>query len=380
MRHGHGQRRLSGADLPLSGRSLWPGAIAAGEDEDGRFAEEFARYKRRVAERCLYGVDLNPLAVELAKVSLWLETLAVDRPLTFLDAHLRCGNSLVGAPLRDEHGRSNAARLVVLPDAAFKTTSKEATPAQKTRLRALAQRNKEEVKRVQAHRAGQTLFDNILDWNMAAREAIERALADTLRQRLELETSDEKLPLVDAVALVHRKEQLLATLEHAAASRYRRAKAVCDLWCAVWFWPEPGTLLTTAAGKVVAPEPPTTQVFLELAGALLDVEPSSLDPANEAAYLAVAAHVAHEQRFFHWELEFPELWRTDSAFHVPHSAIPRRLPRHHRQPALGDDQAQLAGILVELRPALPRAEQAGGAGLCRRAAGRPGGRPGVARL
>ncbi len=111
--------------------------IAAGEDEDGRLsAEEFARYKRRVAERCLYGVDLNPLAVELAKVSLWLETLAVDRPLTFLDAHLRCGNSLVGAPLRDEHGRSNAARLVVLPDAAFKTTSKEATPAQKARLRA----------------------------------------------------------------------------------------------------------------------------------------------------------------------------------------------------------------------------------------------------
>ncbi len=157
---------------------------------------------------------------------------------------------------------------------------------------------------------------------MAAREAIERALADTLRRRLELETSDEKLPLVDAVALVHRKEQLLATLEHAAASRYRRAKAVCDLWCAVWFWPEPGTLLATAAGEVVAPEPPTTQVFLELAGALLDVEPSSLDPADEAAYLAVAAHVAHEQRFFHWELEFPELWRTDSAFRVPHSAIP----------------------------------------------------------
>src|SRR5581483_1327474 len=56
-------------------------------------SDELAKYKRRVAEKCLYGVDLNPLAVELAKVSLWLETLAQDRPLTFLDAHLRCGNA-----------------------------------------------------------------------------------------------------------------------------------------------------------------------------------------------------------------------------------------------------------------------------------------------
>ena len=54
-------------------------------------------WKRRVVEHCLYGVDLNPLAVELAKVALWLETAAVDYPLTFLDHHLRWGNSLVGA-------------------------------------------------------------------------------------------------------------------------------------------------------------------------------------------------------------------------------------------------------------------------------------------
>src|SRR5205814_9903088 len=54
-------------------------------------------WKRRVVESCLYGVDLNPMAVELAKLALWLETVAADRPLTFLDHHLRHGNSLVGA-------------------------------------------------------------------------------------------------------------------------------------------------------------------------------------------------------------------------------------------------------------------------------------------
>jgi hypothetical protein len=54
-------------------------------------------WKRRVVENCLYGVDLNPLAVELAKLALWLETVAADQPLTFLDHHLRHGNSLIGA-------------------------------------------------------------------------------------------------------------------------------------------------------------------------------------------------------------------------------------------------------------------------------------------
>lgn len=58
-----------------------------------------AFWKRRVVENCLYGVDMNPMAVELAKLALWLETLAADRPLTFLDHHLRHGNSLVGAQL-----------------------------------------------------------------------------------------------------------------------------------------------------------------------------------------------------------------------------------------------------------------------------------------
>lgn len=58
-------------------------------------------WKRKVVEHCLYGVDMNPLAVELAKLALWLETVAADRPLTFLDHHLRCGNSLIGAQIKN---------------------------------------------------------------------------------------------------------------------------------------------------------------------------------------------------------------------------------------------------------------------------------------
>lgn len=58
---------------------------------------EIAYWRRRVVEACIYGVDSNPLAVELAKLSLWLTCIAADEPLNFLDHHLRCGNSLLWA-------------------------------------------------------------------------------------------------------------------------------------------------------------------------------------------------------------------------------------------------------------------------------------------
>ncbi len=58
--------------------------------------------RRLVAERCLYGVDMNPLAVELAKLSLWLTTLARGRPFGFLDHNLRCGDSLLGIHRLDQ--------------------------------------------------------------------------------------------------------------------------------------------------------------------------------------------------------------------------------------------------------------------------------------
>lgn len=58
---------------------------------------ELTYYRRRVVESCIYGVDLNPLAVELAKLTLWLGTMAKSKPLSFLNHHLRVGNSLIGA-------------------------------------------------------------------------------------------------------------------------------------------------------------------------------------------------------------------------------------------------------------------------------------------
>jgi hypothetical protein len=68
-------------------------------DDEARIAASEARSwcKRRIAERCLFGVDLNPMAVKLARVALWIESLAGDRPLTFFHHHIRGGNSLLGS-------------------------------------------------------------------------------------------------------------------------------------------------------------------------------------------------------------------------------------------------------------------------------------------
>ena len=64
--------------------------------------------RRMVLKRCIYGVDKNPMAVELAKVSLWLHTFTVGAPLSFLDHHLRCGDSLFGSWVRDGIGKAEA--------------------------------------------------------------------------------------------------------------------------------------------------------------------------------------------------------------------------------------------------------------------------------
>ena len=85
------------------------GVETVGEGQDINWA------RRQVAQHCIYGVDLNPLAVELAKVSLWLRTLAAEQPLAFLDHHLKTGNSLVGSDIEsideletDANGGPNA--------------------------------------------------------------------------------------------------------------------------------------------------------------------------------------------------------------------------------------------------------------------------------
>ena len=86
--------------------------VRTGEEQPSPVA--FRGAMRDVIRHCIYGVDLNPLAVELCKVALWLEAHNPGEPLNFLDHHIKCGNAIVGFVQREEAERG-------VPDEAFKT-------------------------------------------------------------------------------------------------------------------------------------------------------------------------------------------------------------------------------------------------------------------
>lgn len=201
-----------------------------------------ALLRRDIATRCLYGVDLNPMAVQLARLSLWLATLASDRPLSFLDHHLVVGDSLVGASPIDVHRQPSGQR------------------GQRGRLRALP------------------LFETA-------------GLAISLNEDAHVRTRLASEP-DDTAAIVHQKERTLAVLaeQESATNRWRR---VLDLWCAGWFWNDAQSLDRGA--------------FAELMQQLLTDDCSLPEPLSRRL-LAQAASVSASQRFFHWQLEFPEVF------------------------------------------------------------------------
>lgn len=94
------QAEAQGHTIGVDGRVADAGASVEALPRDTETRTVVAR--RLIAERCLYGVDLNPLAVELAKLSIWLVTLAKERPFGFLDHNLHCGDSLLGIHRLDQ--------------------------------------------------------------------------------------------------------------------------------------------------------------------------------------------------------------------------------------------------------------------------------------
>ena len=229
--------------------------IKAGEDQVK--PEQYRQAVRNVIQHCIYGVDLNPLAVDLCKVALWLEGLNRGRPLNFLDHRIRCGNSLVGCtPEMLKKG---------IPDEAYNAV----TGDDKKIASAYKKRNKEERKRLEAGHV-QLAFAE-----MAAAQgglASQFAYLDNLKE--------------DSTEEVHRKANTFAAARREDTPWYKEWTA-CNLWTAAFFMP------FVAEG---APVPTTETVTYFLAG--LGVGERVVQAANR---------LADEKRFFHWHLEFPEV-------------------------------------------------------------------------
>ena len=217
---------------------------------------------REAITHCVYGVDLNPLAVDLCRLALWLEGHEPGRPLGFMDHHIKLGNSLVGA----------TAALVQqgIPTEAFEPVEGDS----KSIAKEVKKRNREELERPQLQLFGMGGLEPAGPTDEEAKEA--RAIGDF----------EEEAP--DDVALKEAEyEEFSARLAHK-----RRA---ADLWTAAFFWPL----------REGAPAPPTQSVLLHhRAGRDVQLGPGERQLAT----------ILEGVRPFHWELEFPDVFSAKDGF------------------------------------------------------------------
>lgn len=206
-----------------------------------------------VVDRCIYGVDLNPMAAELAKVSLWLESVQPGRALSFLNAHIKVGNALLGT--------TPALLVPGLPDEAFTALDGD----DKKLVASLRKRNRQE-------REGQG--------NLFGQAGISVANANLARTAREMDA----LPNV-TLADVHLAQRRFFEFDNSPA--LKQARAVADAWCSAFV-------------AVKAPGKP------EITHATIERLTDGGTPGGATA--ASLAELSAQYRFFHWHLEFPQIF------------------------------------------------------------------------
>lgn len=323
------------------------------------YALEKQRVKMFLADNRVFGVDLNPIAVELAEVSLWLGTLHQDAQVPWFRLQLNCGNSLIGArrtifpfekyspketgvPIKHDWNTSipkGHAWHWLLPDAGManfndkiiKTIAPEGLKKQADwRRRFNADITPIEAEQIEAlSRKAEEL------WQTHAEQL------KTLRERTTDPYSLWGQPPVDQKPTTTREKDHLLDGElysrhlH-ASSPYRRLKMAMDYWCALWFWPiekadlmpdrsqwlmELSLLLHGSVQEIQTGDGnPTLELFPdtateELKGAfakhgIVDVEKL----ADDLPRFKVIEELAERHRFLHWELEYADIFMEHGGF------------------------------------------------------------------
>jgi hypothetical protein len=223
---------------------------------------EFQRALREVVSHCIYGVDRNPMAVDLCKVALWIEAVEPGKPLTFLDARIRCGDSLIGVfDIANLKGG--------ITDAAYAPLSGDA----KEVARAYAVLNREQ-------RDGQAQ-SGLFSAFSAPRALIEAA------------NGVQQMP-EDSLADVAAKRAAYNRLHGPGA--WQQLKLACDLYVMAFFAPKIGKV-PQHADVLKSTVPLTDHVWTAARGGSV-----------YGALVAAADEVALRIRAFHWPLEFPEVF------------------------------------------------------------------------
>jgi type I restriction-modification system DNA methylase subunit len=218
---------------------------------------------RQVINRCIYGVDKNPLAVDLCKVAMWLEAHNPGEPLNFLDHHIKCGDAIVGLAHRYELENGIA-------DEAFKSLPID----EKAIASSYLKRNKAERKRVASTGSLQQL-------------TTEQQLVNTVEETMVAYKSFSRLPETTPEEIT---QKAIAYKSFIDGKGLGFLKAMADTQVAQFFIPK------TEANKDYLMTDADYRLILSGYKGWQDRK------------VAKATAVAHEQRFFHWFIEFPEVF------------------------------------------------------------------------
>lgn len=259
----------SGHFLVAAARRIARRYAALWNDEEEPTPATIREALHKVVGRCLYGVDLNPMAAELAKVSLWLESLQPGRPLAFLDSHIKVGNSLLGTTPK--------LLLDGIPDEAFKAIGDEDDKKQVTQYR-----------KDNAKERGQQL--SLQDEELTSAQQANGTAALT-RQATALNRMRAG-SIADIREQARRFQALLGSPD--LASRRR----IADAWCAAFVFPKQATprAITSATLKIMGGDEEVAKLFAQAAPT--DAMERELDKLIE------------RYQFFHWHLEFPDIFRV----------------------------------------------------------------------
>jgi hypothetical protein len=229
--------------------------VRTGEDQPSPAA--FRQAVRDVIQHCIYGVDKNPLAVELAKVALWLEAHNPGQPLNFLDHHIKCGDAIVGLAHKEELQNG-------IPDEAFKTLPGD----DKDIAKELRDQNRAERKAA--------------DKIKGIYEMLNQGVVDITRIYHALDRMPETTP-EEIEAKRAKYEEIIA------GKNYLNFKILADIMTAQFFIPK------------------TVDNYRKLiTNARYSDYLRGEQPIGEAPAKAMA--ISQSNRFFHWFLEFPEIF------------------------------------------------------------------------
>jgi methylase of polypeptide subunit release factors len=332
------------------------------------YTSEKQKVKMYLADNNVYGVDLNPIAVELAEVSLWLNTIHAGAYVPWFGMQLTCGNSLIGArrqvfashllrpasrkdpvwldevPQRVMPGTERPADSIyhfLLPDRGMADyTDKVARELAAKEIKTIKEWRAEFIKPFSANQVEQLeqlsrAIDRLWDRHTDQQRNIRRRTSDTLAVFGQPEPEDKRRPLTtEEKDRIFFQEMLSKEVRNSGP--YRRLKLVMDYWCALWFWPIEKTVLLPSraeflldlslllegnvydAGPVVGeqfsmfPDTMPQQMALKLIDEFGFVDVDRL--CRENPRLKLVQELAEKHRFLHWELEFADVFADRGGF------------------------------------------------------------------